>query len=72
MKLAEELNRSFQQIQKYEKGKNRVSASRLLQIAATLNQPTAYFLKNPQTNGQKNRQEILFNGSNFIRNCRVI
>jgi transcriptional regulator with XRE-family HTH domain len=34
--LADKLGITFQQIQKYEKGSNRVSASRLQQIAATL------------------------------------
>lgn len=34
--MASTLGVSFQQIQKYEKGTNRISASRLLQIAETL------------------------------------
>ena len=35
-KLADSLGITFQQVQKYEKGANRVSASRLVQIAALL------------------------------------
>lgn len=34
---------TFQQIQKYERGQNRISASRLLQIAKALNKPITYF-----------------------------
>lgn len=34
---------SFQQIQKYERGQNRISASRLVQIAKALNKPISYF-----------------------------
>ena len=36
-KLADELGITFQQVQKYEKGANRVSWSRLVQIAKALN-----------------------------------
>tara|TARA_R100001369_G_scaffold44802_2_gene70943 strand:+ start:1481 stop:1819 length:339 start_codon:yes stop_codon:yes gene_type:complete len=41
--LAEALGISFQQIQKYESGSNRISASMLARIAATLGQPIAAF-----------------------------
>jgi transcriptional regulator with XRE-family HTH domain len=41
--LAGRLGITFQQIQKYEKGTNRISASRLLQIATVLNMPVADF-----------------------------
>lgn len=34
---------TFQQVQKYEKGTNRVSGSRMIQIAAALQIPPAYF-----------------------------
>ncbi|HZE47133.1 MAG TPA: hypothetical protein VE087_09660, partial [Xanthobacteraceae bacterium] len=34
---------TFQQVQKYESGANRVSASRLWEIAAILRTPLAYF-----------------------------
>ena len=42
-KLGEALNVIFQQVQKYEKGKNRISASRLYQISQTLDVPISYF-----------------------------
>jgi transcriptional regulator with XRE-family HTH domain len=41
--LGEKAGVSFQQIQKYEKGKNRVSASRLQQIADALMVPPEFF-----------------------------
>jgi transcriptional regulator with XRE-family HTH domain len=41
--LADSLNLTFQQVQKYEKGVNRVSATRLLQIAEILNVPVMFF-----------------------------
>ena len=40
-KLAEELGLTFQQIQKYERGANRVSASKLYEIARALSTPVA-------------------------------
>lgn len=42
-KLGEALSLTFQQVQKYEKGTNRIGASRLQQISKTLNVPPAYF-----------------------------
>jgi transcriptional regulator with XRE-family HTH domain len=42
-KLGDALGLSFQQVQKYEKGTNRIGASRLQQIAATLQVPVSFF-----------------------------
>jgi transcriptional regulator with XRE-family HTH domain len=41
--LGEKLGVSFQQVQKYEKGVNRVGAARLQQIAAALDVPVTFF-----------------------------
>lgn len=41
--LAEALGVTFQQVQKYEKGANRIGASRMLQIAQAVQQPISYF-----------------------------
>jgi transcriptional regulator with XRE-family HTH domain len=41
--LGDELGVSFQQVQKYEKGVNRVGAARLQQIATTLDVPVTFF-----------------------------
>lgn len=45
-KLGENLGITFQQIQKYEKGTNRVGASRLQAIASVLGVPAAFFFEN--------------------------
>lgn len=42
-KLGEKLGITFQQIQKYEKGTNRVGASRLQAIAEIMDVPVSYF-----------------------------
>lgn len=42
-KLGEHLGLTFQQVQKYEKGTNRIGASRLLEIARVLETPISYF-----------------------------
>jgi transcriptional regulator with XRE-family HTH domain len=42
-KLAEALGLTFQQVQKYERGANRVSASKLWEIARILRAPVGYF-----------------------------
>jgi transcriptional regulator with XRE-family HTH domain len=44
-KLGEALGLTFQQVQKYEKGANRISASRLQQIAKMLEVPVAFFFE---------------------------
>jgi transcriptional regulator with XRE-family HTH domain len=44
-KLGENLGITFQQIQKYEKGTNRVGASRLQAIADILGVPVAFFFE---------------------------
>lgn len=44
-KLGEALGLTFQQIQKYEKGTNRIGASRLQQISRTLNVPPSFFFE---------------------------
>ncbi|MBM2575343.1 helix-turn-helix transcriptional regulator [Jannaschia sp. Os4] len=43
--LAEKVGIKFQQIQKYETGMNRVSASRLWEIAETLEVPVGHFFE---------------------------
>jgi transcriptional regulator with XRE-family HTH domain len=41
--LAEMLGLTFQQVQKYERGTNRISASRLFQLARALDTPITWF-----------------------------
>jgi len=47
--LAEHVGIKFQQIQKYETGMNRVSASRLWDIAETLSVPVSFFFEGIET-----------------------
>jgi transcriptional regulator with XRE-family HTH domain len=42
-KLGEQLGLTFQQVQKYEKGTNRIGASRLYEVSRILNVPVQYF-----------------------------
>lgn len=44
-KLGDALHLTFQQVQKYEKGTNRIGASRLQQIAHILQVPVAFFFE---------------------------
>lgn len=44
-KLADAVGVTFQQVQKYEKGSNRIGASRLQRIAETLGVPPSYFFE---------------------------
>tara|TARA_B100002019_G_scaffold279720_1_gene281890 strand:+ start:905 stop:1348 length:444 start_codon:yes stop_codon:yes gene_type:complete len=48
-KLAEQLGITFQQVQKYEQGTNRISVSRLIYISKALGTPIDYFFKNLQS-----------------------
>ena len=44
-KLGEELGVTFQQVQKYERGANRIGASRLFQVSRVLNVPVGFFFE---------------------------
>jgi transcriptional regulator with XRE-family HTH domain len=51
-KLGDALGLTFQQVQKYEKGTNRIGASRLQQISNILQVPVAFFFEGaPEING---------------------
>lgn len=52
-KLGEKMGLTFQQIQKYEKGTNRIGASRLFQLAQILDVPVQFFFEEaPLRSGQ--------------------
>ena len=54
-KLGEALGLTFQQVQKYEKGTNRISASRLQQISDALDIPLSFLFKGaPVSDGAVN------------------
>ena len=64
-KLGDLLNLTFQQVQKYEKGTNRVGAGRLLEIGTILQVPIQYFYedliegKDPSSQEEKLASETL-------------
>ena len=43
--LAKKINLSFQQLQKYETGENRISATRLFRLAQVLEVPITWFFR---------------------------
>jgi transcriptional regulator with XRE-family HTH domain len=53
-KLAHAIGLTFQQVQKYERGTNRVSASRLYQLAKVLGVPISFFFgdMSPEVSGK--------------------
>jgi transcriptional regulator with XRE-family HTH domain len=60
--LADSLGLTFQQVQKYERGANRVSASKLYDITNKLETPIEYFfvgLKTPLTGGTEGDKELV-------------
>lgn len=66
-KLGDALGITFQQIQKYEKGTNRVGASRLQNISGILNAPVSFFFEDAPGDssiGQGGLSEA--SGSNYV------
>ena len=61
--LGDKLGVSFQQVQKYEKGVNRVGAGRLQQIATALDVPITYFYDGDGK--QREVESLLFLDSSF-------
>lgn len=62
-KLGEQLGLTFQQVQKYEKGVNRVGASRLFELAKVLSVKVGYFFEDVP--GQSNAEGNPDTGSGF-------
>src|SRR5665811_2340774 len=68
--LGDKLGVSFQQVQKYEKGVNRVGAARLQQIATALDVPVTFFfdddgLGKRANDGKREVESLLFIDSAF-------
>src|SRR5450759_3767135 len=68
--LGDQLGVSFQQVQKYEKGVNRVSAARLQQVATALDVPVTFFfdddgLGKRASDGKREVESLLFTHSAF-------
>ena len=57
--VAQKLNLSFQQIQKYEIGSNRVAASRLYELSKIFGVPTSYFFEGlPEEESANDNQSL--------------
>lgn len=65
-RLGDALGVSFQQVQKYEKGTNRISASRLQQIADVLEVPIAFFFEEIPTTDAKGGAEAHNDASELL------
>lgn len=76
--LAERIGVTYQQLQKYEKGMNRISATRLYAIARELNVPIDYFYQDaeppggpgetlPDTSGDQRTLLTNGKGTDFLR-----
>lgn len=57
-KLGDALGVTFQQVQKYERGTNRISASRLFQIASTLRVEPGFFFEGLTAEGKTEAEAI--------------
>ncbi len=57
-RLGGALGLTFQQVQKYEKGTNRIGASRLQQIAGILKVPPAFFFEKMPDDGAASAQDV--------------
>lgn len=55
-KLGEILGLTFQQIQKYEKGLNRISAGRLFEISKILQAPVSFFFEGAYLESERDAQ----------------
>ena len=65
--LANAVGLTFQQIQKYERGANRISASKLHEIALYLSIPIAYFFDGLPLVGQDEFADAEISAADFLR-----
>lgn len=56
--LADKLGISFQQLQKYERGINRISASRLWEVSQALGVPISYFFDGADSGNLEEFEEL--------------
>ena len=64
--LGTELNITFQQVQKYERGANRISASRLWDIGQILDLPINYFFDDMTENTMRSSPRRVSRGSELL------
>ena len=62
--LGAELNVTFQQVQKYERGANRISASRLWDISQILDVPISYFFDDMSEGTMRSSPRWISRGDN--------
>ena len=65
-KLGDALGLTFQQVQKYEKGTNRIGASRLQQISKTLNVPPSFFFEGAPVVGASGNGFVEESSSQYV------
>ena len=64
--LGTELNITFQQVQKYERGANRISASRLWDISQILDVPINYFFDDMTENTMQSSPRRISRGGDIV------
>lgn len=69
--LARDMDVSYQQVQKYEAGANRISASRLLELARVMDVPIDYFFDGHSPKGPADAESIA-HSSAAIETCRSL
>ena len=57
-KVAQAINVTFQQIQKYEKGTNGISSLRMMQLSNFLKVPVVYFFEDFPSSSEESKNEI--------------
>lgn len=72
--LGEGIGVSFQAVQKYEQGENRLSASRLFRAAELLRQPVTFFFAELDEGGMPRQNETAFTREeiDLVRHYRLI
>ncbi len=65
-RLGGALGLTFQQVQKYEKGTNRIGASRLQQIAGVLSVPPAFFFEDMPATDTRGEAGFAEEGAGFV------
>lgn len=65
-KLGESLGVTFQQVQKYEKGTNRISASKMQEIAKVLKTPVSFFFETAADTATEQSGFADGEGSNYV------
>nr|WP_304363747.1 helix-turn-helix domain-containing protein [Jiella sp. LLJ827] len=65
-KLGDSLGITFQQVQKYEKGSNRIGASRLQHISEILGVPVSFFFEDAPGSGGQKAAGLEEHGSDYV------